>query len=171
GFDISCGVRLLAARDLDRDAVAGRLTSIMDQLGRTIPRGAGRGGIWKLRDRSELADILTGGAQYAVSAGHGVPRDLERCEDQGAVSDADVDEVSARAIERGLGQVGSLGSGNHFLEVQAVDEVYDEPAAAAMGLTLGQVCVMIHTGSRGLGHQICTDHVRVMDKAMADYGI
>ncbi|MFW6091237.1 MAG: RtcB family protein [Actinomycetota bacterium] len=171
GFDISCGVRLLAARNLDRDAAVPQLSAILDRLGRVIPRGAGRGAVWKLRNRAELADILTGGARYAVSVGYGVPRDLDRCEDRGAVADADVDAVSARAVERGYGQVGSLGSGNHFLEVQAVDEVYDEAAASAMGLAAGRVCVMIHCGSRGLGHQICTDYVRVMDKVMAGYGI
>jgi tRNA-splicing ligase RtcB len=100
-----------------------------------------------------------------------VARDLERCEDGGAVADADPAQVSSRAVERGLGQVGSLGSGNHFLEVQAVEEVYDPAAAAAMGLRQDQVCVMIHCGSRGLGHQICSDHVRTMDRVMARYGI
>ncbi|HEX6198488.1 MAG TPA: RtcB family protein [Jiangellaceae bacterium] len=171
GFDISCGVRLLAARDLGRHQVLGQLHKIMDRLDHVIPRGAGRGGVWKLRSRSELEHVLAGGARYAVEHGRGVQRDLDRCEDFGAVAGADPDQVSVRAIERGLGQVGSLGSGNHFLEVQAVDELYDPDAAAAMGLAGGQVCVMIHCGSRGLGHQICTDHVRTMDKAMTSYGI
>lgn len=124
-----------------------------------------------MRSRTELEQVLTGGAKYAVERGHGVQRDLDRCEDFGAVTGADPGEVSSRAIERGLRQVGSLGSGNHFLEVQAVDAVYDTAAAAAMGLHQDQVCVMIHCGSRGLGHQICTDHVRTMDRAMASYGI
>lgn len=170
GFDISCGVRLLAA-DLQREELAPRLTRLMDILDATIPRGAGPGGVWKLSGRAQLDELLRKGARYAVEQGHGVARDLERCEDQGAVADADPDQVGDRAIKRGLGQVGSLGSGNHFLEVQAVEQVYDEKVAAAFGLRLGQVCVMIHCGSRGLGHQICTDHVRVMDKAMRRYGI
>ena len=106
-----------------------------------------------------------------MEQGHGVARDLERCEDGGVLDGADAATVSDRAIERGLGQIGSLGSGNHFLEVQAVDRVYDAAAAAQMGLAEGTVCVMIHTGSRGLGHQICTDHVRQMGQAMARYGI
>jgi tRNA-splicing ligase RtcB len=124
-----------------------------------------------MRSRGELERVLTGGARYAVERGYGVQRDLDRCEDFGVVEGADPSAVSARAVERGLHQVGSLGSGNHFLEVQTVDSVYDPATAAMMGLGEGQVCVMIHCGSRGLGHQICTDHVRAMDRAMAGYGI
>ncbi|MPZ61223.1 MAG: RtcB family protein [Propionibacteriales bacterium] len=170
GFDISCGVRLLAARDLDRDRIADRLRAVMDGLDRAVPRGAGRGRVWSLRGRNELQRILLDGSRYAVECGHGVQRDLDRCEDGGAVADADPSQVSSRALERGTGQVGSLGSGNHFLEVQVVDEIYDA-VAEAMGLRPSQVCVMIHTGSRGLGHQICTDHVQTMEKAMSSYGI
>jgi tRNA-splicing ligase RtcB len=106
-----------------------------------------------------------------VERGHGTARDLERCEDGGVLAGANAADVSDRALERGLGQIGSLGSGNHFLEVQAVDTIYDASAAAHLGLEEGTVCVMIHTGSRGLGHQICTDHVRVMGNAMGRYGI
>ena len=171
GFDISCGVRLLAASRLQRDTLISRLPALMDRLDRAIPRGAGPGGVWMMRSRGELERVLTGGARYAVERGHGVQRDLDRCEDFGAVAGADPSAVSSRAVERGLNQVGSLGSGNHFLEVQAVDSVYDAAAAATMGLAEGQVCVMIHCGSRGLGHQICTDHVRAMDRVMAGYGI
>jgi len=170
GFDISCGVRLLAAC-LNRDEVAPVLGALMDQLAAAVPRGAGRGGIWHLTGPAQMKDVLTSGARYAVEQGYGVERDLLRCEDEGAVADADPDQVSARAIDRGLHQVGSLGSGNHFLEVQAVEEVYDPATAQQFGLSHGQVCVMIHCGSRGLGHQICGDHVRIMDKAMPGYGI
>ncbi|EPD97063.1 hypothetical protein HMPREF1486_00294 [Streptomyces sp. HPH0547] len=169
GFDISCGVRLLTADD-DARSLAPVLPAVMDGLGAAIPRGAGPGGVWKL-GRAELDALLDGGSRYAVGRGHGVERDLSRCEDGGAVADADVEQVSERARERGLAQVGSLGSANHFLEVQQVAEVYDENVAAAFGLARDQVCVMIHCGSRGLGHQICTDHVRAMDAAMARYGI
>jgi tRNA-splicing ligase RtcB len=133
----------------------------MDRLDHVIPRGVGHGGVWRLHDRAELDLLLTGGARYAVERGHGVARDLDRCEDAGAVSDADPAQVSSRAAERGLGQVGSLGSGNHFLEVQAIDHVYDATAASAMGLQLDQVCVMIHCGSRGSGpsdlYRSCAD--------------
>ncbi len=169
GFDISCGVRLLAA-EVDRAALAPRLGALMDGLDTAIPRGMGKGAVWTLSG-AQLSQVLTGGARYAVEQGHGVPRDLTRCEDGGAVDDADPGQVSERAVQRGLGQVGSLGSGNHFLEIQAVEQVYDVPVAAAFGLRTGQICVMIHCGSRGLGHQICTDHVRVMEKSMSRYRI
>ncbi|MFE9093907.1 RtcB family protein [Streptomyces sp. NPDC007264] len=170
GFDISCGVRLLAA-DLDRGSLAPGMRRLMDILGDTIPRGTGRGGLWKLSGRAQMEQLLVAGAGYAVEQGHGVPRDLARCEDRGALADADPAHVGQRAVERGLNQVGSLGSGNHFLEVQAVDRVYDEAAAAVFGLHVDQVCVMIHCGSRGLGHQVCTDHVRVMDQSLRAFGI
>lgn len=168
GFDISCGVRLLAV-ELDRAEIP--VNQVMDGLDRAIPRGAGRGAVWALSSRAELERVLLRGSRYAVEQGHGGPRDLARCEDGGAVDDADPARVSDRAVERGLGQVGSLGSGNHFLEVQAVTEIYDAAAAQAFGLHQDQVCVMIHSGSRGLGHQICTDHVRAMEAAMPSYGI
>ncbi len=170
GFDISCGVRLLTA-SLGRDEVMPVLGTLMDQLAAAVPRGAGRGGIWHLSGHRQMADVLTGGARYALKQGYGTERDLARCEDEGAVADADPAQVSTRAVDRGLRQVGSLGSGNHFLEVQAVEEVYDAAIAQRFGLAAGQVCVMIHCGSRGLGHQICGDHVRIMDKAMPRYGI
>ncbi|SCG53382.1 RtcB family protein [Micromonospora halophytica] len=170
GFDISCGVRLLAA-DLDRAELVGHLDAVMDALSAATPRGVGRGAVWQLADRAELDAVLRGGSRYAVERGHGNARDLDRCEDYGAVDDADPAQVSERAVQRGQQQVGSLGSGNHFLEVQAVEEVYDAQVAAAFGLRPGQVCVMIHCGSRGLGHQICTDHVRAMEQVMPRYGI
>ena len=170
GFDISCGVRLLAA-DLDRDRLVPRLHGLMNALGHAIPRGMRRGAAWSLSSTGQLRDVLAGGAQYAVEAGHGVPRDLLRCEDGGVVSGADPGGLSGRALERGLGQVGSLGSGNHFLEVQAVEEIHHEQAARAFGLARGQVCVMIHCGSRGLEHQVCADHVRLMEQVMPRYGI
>ncbi|HUH68209.1 MAG TPA: RNA-splicing ligase RtcB [Mycobacterium sp.] len=170
GFDISCGVRLLVS-DLDRQHLQPRIRAVMDRLDVAIPRGVGTKGVWRLANRRVLEQVLTGGARFAVEHGHGVPRDLERCEDDGVLEGADAATVSDRALERGLGQIGSLGSGNHFLEIQAVDRVYETTAAAKMGLAEDTVCVMIHTGSRGLGHQICTDHVREMGQAMGRYGI
>jgi len=143
----------------------------MDQLAAAVPRGAGRGGIWRLSGPGQLADVLAGGAGYALKQGYGIERDLARCEDEGAVADADPGQVSVRAVDRGLRQVGSLGSGNHFLEVQAIEKIYDPATAQRFGLAPGQVCVMIHCGSRGLGHQICGDHVRIMEAAMPRYGI
>ncbi len=170
GFDISCGVRLLVS-DLDRQRLQPKIRAVMDHLDAAIPRGVGTKGVWRLPNRGVLEDVLTGGARFAVQQGHGVARDLQRCEDGGMLKGADAAAVSERAIERGLGQIGSLGSGNHFLEVQAVERVYDTAAAQQMGLSEGAVCVMIHTGSRGLGHQICTDHVHQMGNAMGRYGI
>jgi tRNA-splicing ligase RtcB (3'-phosphate/5'-hydroxy nucleic acid ligase) len=170
GFDISCGVRLLAS-SLDRSDLADRLELLMDALAVAIPAGMGRGGVWQAADRRELTRLLLDGAQYPVSLGFGDQRDLDRCEDGGRLDGADPDEVSERAVKRGSGQVGSLGSGNHFLEVQVVDRVLEPVVAEAFGLHLGQVCVMIHCGSRGLGHQVCTDHVRRMGETMHTHGI
>lgn len=169
GFDISCGVRLLLS-PLDAEDVEPRLGALMDELGRSVPRGMGKGAVWELSG-GELDSILRRGACFAVERGHGTDRDLERCEDRGFVADADITQVSERAKERGLHQVGSLGSGNHFLEVQVVDSVFDSETADAFGLRIGQVCVMIHCGSRGLGHQICSDHVKAMLGAMTAAGI
>ena len=171
GFDISCGVRLLVSRELSREQLQPRIRAVMDHLDHAIPRGVGTKGVWRLPNRAVLERVLTGGAEYAVEQGHGVTEDLRRCEDGGVLPGADAAAVSERAVERGLGQIGSLGSGNHFLEVQTVERVYDAAVATPMGLAEGTVCVMIHTGSRGLGHQICTDHVRQMEKAMSRYGI
>ncbi len=171
GFDISCGVRLLAADGLDVARLRDKLSALMDRLDLAIPRGMGQGAVWRLSGPSELDEVLAGGARYAVEQGHGVPADLRRCEDGGVLAGADRGQVGRRAVQRGLTQVGSLGSGNHFLEVQAVDRIYDSVVADAFGLSPGQICVMIHCGSRGLGHQICTDHVRAMDKSMMRYRI
>jgi tRNA-splicing ligase RtcB len=170
GFDISCGVRLLTT-PLDRTELGSRLGRLMDELGRTVPRGMGPGAVWELSGDAELGRVLTGGARYAVERGHGTDADLERCEDRGVLAGADPSAVSDRAVLRGLHQLGSLGSGNHFLEVQVVDRILDDTAAEVFGLRAGQVCVMIHSGSRGLGHQVCTDHVDRMAAAMARYGI
>jgi tRNA-splicing ligase RtcB len=130
----------------------------------------GRGGVWHVTDR-ELEGILRGGARFAVESGYGTAADIEHCEDHGAVTVDDTSTISSRARERGIGQVGSLGSGNHFLEIQKVDEVLDEKIADGFGLFPGQICVMIHTGSRGLGHQVCSDHTQSMGTTMGRYGI
>jgi tRNA-splicing ligase RtcB len=170
GFDISCGVRLLVS-PFTRADTDPRMNALMDELSRGTPKGTGPGAVWDLRDGHQLEQVLTGGAAYAVAEGFGDQRDLDRCEDGGWLPGADPTAVSDRARARGLHQVGSLGSGNHFLEVQVVDRILDAEVGAAFGLRVGQVCVMIHSGSRGLGHQICTDHVGRMEDAMVRYGI
>ncbi|MGA2036823.1 MAG: RtcB family protein [Acidimicrobiales bacterium] len=170
GFDISCGVRLLLS-PLEASDIRPRIGALMDELSTRVPTGLGAGGVWHLADERELTAVLLGGACHAVAKGLGTQGDLERCEDGGAVPDAEPEEVSDRARARGLHQVGSLGSGNHFLEVQVVDEVLDDAVANAFGLHEDQVCVMIHCGSRGLGHQICSDHVRAMLTAMSRFDI
>jgi tRNA-splicing ligase RtcB len=170
GFDISCGVRLLVS-PLERSELRPRLAALMDDLERTVPKGMGRGAVWDLSTGRELPEILRGGAAYVVGQGHGCEQDLERCEDRGVLAGADPGAVSDRALLRGQHQVGSLGSGNHFLEVQVVDEILAPAVADAFGVHLGQACVMIHSGSRGLGHQVCSDHVRHMHAAMARFGI
>ena len=161
GFDISCGVRLLVA-DRTATEIGEGLGALMDALDRGIPRGLGPGGVWHLAGEREMTAVLTDGARAAVAYGYGTDADLAHCEDGGAFAGAEVTEVSDRARARGLRQVGSLGSGNHFLEVQVVDEVVDPGPAEAFGLVAGRLCVMIHSGSRGLGHQVCSDFVKLM---------
>ncbi len=167
GFDICCGVRLLASA-FDRTDFDHRREPIMGELDRRIPRGLGRGAIADIR----LVDaVLEQGASAVIGAGHGWPEDLDRCEERGRSAGADPDALSVRAQERGRGQLGSLGAGNHFLEVQVVDELFDDDSARAFGLREGMVVVMIHCGSRGLGHQTCTDQLKLMGPAMSRHGI
>lgn len=169
GYDISCGVRLLRS-DWTADRVAPRLGTLMDALHGTVASGVGRGGGLRLDERA-LRRVLARGARWAVENGHGEAEDLAVVEDGGAVEGADPDRVSERAIERGRGQVGTLGSGNHFLELQRVDAVYDPAVAGAFGLFEGQFVVLIHTGSRGCGYQICSDALKAMQSAGRRYGI
>jgi tRNA-splicing ligase RtcB len=135
-----------------------------------IPRGTGGKGLMPL-SAEELDRVLRDGVRVALEKGAGWEEDVEVCEDHGRLDGADPDAVSAKAKERGAPQLGSMGGGNHFVEVQYVDEVVDSAAAAAFGLSEGQIVAMIHTGSRGIGHQVCTDEVRNMDRAMSKYGI
>jgi tRNA-splicing ligase RtcB len=169
GYDINCGVRLLAS-ELDAAEVGPRLEGIVHDFMRTIPSGVGRRGRVSLSD-AELDGVLAEGAPYLLRRGEAVPEDLEATEAGGWFREADPAQVSERARERGRGQLGTLGSGNHFLEVQVVDRLLDPEAARVLGLREGQLTVLIHTGSRGLGHQVCTDWVRTMDAAMTRYGI
>ncbi len=169
GFDICCGVRLLRS-DLTLDDVRESLPTLAHRLGQRIPRGVGTKGMLRL-DRTELAGVLRDGAAWTLQRGLGWESDLERCEDRGRLDGADPAAVSERAYERGAPQCGSLGAGNHFLEIQIVDRVLDAAAADAFELFDGGLCVMIHTGSRGLGHQVCTDELKVFDKLMRRSGI
>ncbi|MEJ2667202.1 MAG: RtcB family protein [Deinococcales bacterium] len=170
GYDINCGVRLLASA-LDEADLSPRTERLADALFGRVPAGVGsRRQAERLRP-DELKRLLAEGAAFMVARGHGEPADLAHTESGGRLPDADPEALSPRAIERGLPQLGSLGSGNHFLEVQVVDTVYDPVAADAMGLTTGTVTVLIHTGSRGLGHQVCSDYVERFLDAAPRYGI
>src|ERR1051326_1970479 len=169
GFDINCGVRL-AATSLSAAEVEPRLKTLIDQVFRDVPCGTGGEGRVKLNDK-QLTDVLADGAHWMVKNGYGEERDTEFCEENGRLAQADPDQVSARARERGRPQLGTIGSGNHFLEIQRVEQVHDAEAARAMNLKVGRVVVLMHCGSRGLGHQVCTDYVAQMGAAMKRYGI
>lgn len=168
GFDINCGVRLLTT-PLTRETCTNRQDLIGD-LYRAVPTGVGARSSTRLSGK-DLQGMMEEGAGWAVSNGYGTHEDLERCEDNGCMPGADSCQVSEKAQQRGMPQSGTLGAGNHFLEVQVVGEVYDKEAADAYGLREGQVCIMIHCGSRGLGHQTCTDHLKVLETATKKYHI
>ena len=170
GYDINCGVRLLRT-SLTRREVEPRIRDIVDQLFVDVPSGVGSKG--KVRvDARELKQVLSKGAQWAVGRGMGWPEDPDHIEGGGRIEGAEPGVLTQRAIERGQPQLGTLGAGNHFLEVQIVDEILDEEVGRALGIAeLNQVTVMIHTGSRGLGYQVCDDALEVMQKAIQRYGI
>jgi len=168
GFDINCGVRLLTT-PLQHKDVSGR-RDLIEGLFCAVPTGVGAKSAQKVSLKS-LEGMMAQGAQWAVRAGYGVERDLLRCEEGGFMKGADSRAVSDKAKQRGIPQGGTLGSGNHFLEVQVVREIFNPEAAKAFGLTLGQVCCMIHCGSRGLGHQVCTDHIKTLESATKKYHI
>lgn len=169
GFDINCGVRLLSTR-LRHPDHAFLVEPLIHELSRSIPTGFGRHGRLSLEGR-ELDAVLEGGCPHVVrELGLGLEEDIAHIEARGCLEDADASMVSARAKARGHDQLGTLGGGNHFLEVQVVDEVFDDAAAAALGLSRGAMTILLHTGSRGLGHQVCTDAVREMDVSLARFG-
>jgi tRNA-splicing ligase RtcB len=165
GYDINCGCRLMTTL-LRRPEVAPRTRDLMGLLFARTPSGVGSTGPVRLSKRDQRAVVLRGAA-WSVEAGYGWPEDLETTEEEGCLEGADPDAVSPRAYERGFRQVGTLGSGNHFLEVQYVETVYDSEAAAAFGLFENQVVVMIHSGSRGFGYQVCDDYLKVMAREVA----
>jgi len=170
GYDINCGVRLVRT-DLTIKDVKPVLKELIDTIFSLVPSGVGVRGKIRL-SIGELDNVLSEGVGWAIEHGYGWPEDAEFCEERGCMKTADPDKVSTRAKQRGSGQLGTLGSGNHFLEIQVVDKIYDPRAAKEMGIyEEGQITVMIHTGSRGFGHQVCSDYLRVMEHAMRKYGI
>ncbi len=169
GYDINCGVRLMRSR-LRAEDLRSVQDALADALYRCVPCGVGSHGAVRVAKGEEGA-VLERGARWAVERGMGWASDLEHCEEGGSLPGADPGAVSQGARDRGRPQLGTLGSGNHFLEVQEVTEVYDEEAARALGLELGQATVMIHCGSRGLGHQVCTDYVRDIARKLDAWGI
>jgi tRNA-splicing ligase RtcB (3'-phosphate/5'-hydroxy nucleic acid ligase) len=162
GYDINCGVRVLAT-DISLEEFMKKRKEVIHDFKRTIPSGVGRGHKKKLKDE-ELNEMLIKGAEWAVEKGMGVKADLENCEEKGKVSPANPEDVSQRARSRGKPQSGTLGAGNHFLEIQKVDEIYDEKIAAKFGIKKDSVLIMIHCGSRGLGHQVASDYIKLMEE-------
>jgi tRNA-splicing ligase RtcB len=172
GYDVNCGMRLIRT-DLTRDDVRPRLGQLMAELFRRVPAGVGSSGFVRL-DRSSFEGVMTDGARWCIARGFGWQRDLESIEEGGCVEGADPSKVSDRAVSRGINQLGTLGSGNHYLEVQVVaqNRVFDERIAAAWGLTgHDQIVIMVHCGSRGFGHQVASDYLQVFEHAMRRYGI
>lgn len=169
GYDINCGVRLLRT-NLRKEEVRDYLERLVRALFQEIPSGVGSKGKIRISDR-EVMNVLTKGARWAYEKGYGIKEDLEFTEEGGEMKGADPSKVSQRALERGRPQLGTLGAGNHFLEIQEVEEVFAPEIARVFGIEKGQITVMIHTGSRGLGYQICDDNVRVLGRVTQNYGI
>ena len=171
GFDINCGMRLVRT-NLTLQDVQPRLEQLMTELFRKIPAGVGSKGFVRIK-RPAFEDIMRKGARWCIENGYGWKEDLSAIEEQGCIAGADPSKVSDHAVERGINQLGTLGSGNHYLEVQVVsdDRIFDREIAGALGITGGdQIVVMVHCGSRGFGHQVASDYLRVFEKAMRRYG-
>ncbi len=169
GYDINCGVRLLRTNFI-KEEIQVKLEELLNKLFVNIPSGVGSSGKLRLGPR-DLDDVMVKGVKWAIEKGFGRPEDLEKIEEHGSMQGADPNAVSGRAKERGGPQLGTLGAGNHFLEIQVVEEVYNEEIAKVLGLFKGQITVLIHTGSRGLGHQVASDYIEVMLNAARKYGI
>ncbi len=170
GYDINCGVRLLST-PLTTGEVRPKLKQLLDRIFTLVPSGVGRGGKVRL-SHGELDEVMVEGVKWAIRQGYGFERDAERIEEGGSMPGANPENISHRAKQRGSGQLGSLGAGNHFLEIQVVDKIYNPAIAKAFGLPgEGGVTIMIHTGSRGFGHQVCSDYLRVMEMAARKYNI
>ena len=169
GYDINCGVRLLRS-NLTEQTVRSKLKDLVNDLFSSIPSGVGSKGAVRLTN-SELDEVLVNGVNWAIDHGYGSSNDSDVCEENGKIPGADPNKVSDKARKRGAPQLGSLGSGNHFLEIQKVAEIHDEEAANRMGIKEGTITVLIHCGSRGFGHQVCSDYLRVAEQAMEKYNI
>ena len=170
GFDINCGVRLLRT-NLTVDEVKPKIEPLINELYASVPSGLGSEGKIRVKEK-ELNQVLAQGSRWALEKGFGTAEDIVVTEESGRMKQADPDKVSAKAKKRGIPQLGTLGSGNHFLEIEVVDEIYDPESAKVMGIAgVGQIVVMIHTGSRGLGHEVCGDYVRRLGEAVRRYGI
>jgi len=170
GYDINCGVRLLRT-SLSEAEVRPRINELINALFLNVPSGLGSEGKIKVSQK-EMNQLMVEGARWAVKRGLGSEEDLDATEEGGCLGGADPIKISDKAVKRGMPQAGTLGSGNHFLEIQVVKEIFDSHIASIMGITeIGQILVLIHTGSRGFGHQVCTDHLRVMEGAVSKYGI
>ena len=169
GYDINCGVRLLRS-NLSEQMVRSKLKDLVTDLFSSIPSGVGSKGAVKL-SHSDLDEVLVKGVNWAIDNGYGSSNDSDVCEENGQISNADPNKVSDKARKRGAPQLGSLGSGNHFLEVQKVAEIHDEEAANRMGIKEGTITILIHCGSRGFGHQVCSDYLRVAEQSMDKYNI
>lgn len=171
GFDINCGVRLVRTNLHIKDLDIKKIIDLVDEMFKNVPSGLGSKAKIRL-NKNELNDVVKSGARAAIEKGYGWDEDIEYLEENGCLSYSDISTVSNEAIQRGMSQVGSLGAGNHFLEIQKVDEIFDPAAAKVYGITeVGQILIMIHTGSRGFGHQVCTDHLRVLEQAVKKYNI
>lgn len=172
GFDINCGMRLITT-NLTADQVKPHIHELVDELYKAVPAGVGCKGFVKIT-REQFKEVMRDGAQWCVRNGYAWPEDIEHIEDRGKIAQANPEKVSDKAVKRGLDQLGTLGSGNHYLEIQEVREgnIYDKEAATAMGITgPGQIVIMVHCGSRGMGHQIGTDYLRIFLDVMPKYGI
>ncbi|MHB8567436.1 MAG: RtcB family protein [Nitrososphaerales archaeon] len=170
GYDINCGVRLVRT-NLKEEDVRPRLRELVREIYNSVPSGLGNTGALNLSNQ-QLDGVLSEGAKWAVSNGYGVASDLEFCEENGTMKHSDPSRVSGTAKKRGAKSLGTLGSGNHFLEIESVNEIHDQEAAKAFGITSkGQVCVLMHTGSRGLGHQVCSDYLRIVEAGASNFKI
>ena len=170
GFDINCGVRLLRT-NLAKEEVTPKIEQLIADLYVNIPSGLGSEGKIRVSEK-ELNAVLVKGSRWALEKGYGEAEDIVVTEESGCIKGANPDKVSHKAKKRGIPQLGTLGSGNHFLEMEVVDEIYDRDTAEAMGINdVGQVLILIHTGSRGFGHEVCSDYIRILSQAVRRYGI